>query len=196
MENKPAETFRADVRAGSRRKPAASLCNADSHANSAFANLLTTIMPVVVSSSSNVTLPTTTTWFEMGKRRAQIADGNDDEDAQIAMKKRKRLGQAKMKRDRIQQEIDEATGYNRTLQASLNAANKRITQLQGAQARYPTAMDVCLTYFRFLFTNNFYCLLNCRCIKCSRIIILIVHGQFHPRPYLCICRYKRTKKKV
>ena len=67
-------------------------------------------------------------------------------------RKRKRLGQAKRKRDRIQQELIEAKQIDRKLQSQLTATNKRIAELRGAQSRRPTAKDVsCM--FRFLLTT-------------------------------------------
>ena len=76
----------------------------------------------------------------MCARRA--TDATDATHAKAVSKKRKRLGQAKMKRDRIVQEIIESCEINRILQADLTAADKRISQLQGAQAQLPTAKEV------------------------------------------------------
>ena len=104
-----------------------------------------------------------------------------------------------MKRDRIQQEVYEASRHNRTLEASpsLSAANKRIAQLQGAEARPPTAMNVCSTYFPFRFNN--YLLLFVVLQQVYQVLeknILIVRDRFHHRPSLCICRYKRTERQA
>ena len=103
--------------------------------------LTDTIVQASASASNGSIFPTTTTWFtiesEVTKRKR-----SDEELAKSAAQKRKRLGQAKRKRDRIQQEIDASKKNNRKLQAQLTAVNKRITQLQGAQARNPTAKDV------------------------------------------------------
>ena len=67
----------------------------------------------------------------------------DATQANITCKKRKRLAQPKRKRARIQQEIIASQNVDRQLQVQLIAINKRITKLQGAQARRPKAKEVC-----------------------------------------------------
>ena len=132
------EAVRADVIAGSRRKSKSVI---EKNKPSLLANLLATVSPALMVSSSSATLPTTSTWYPVSKRRA--TDATDATQSKAASKKRKRLGQVKMKRDRIMQEIGESRETNRNLQSTLTAANKRISQLQGAQARLPTAKEVC-----------------------------------------------------
>ena len=138
----------ADVRAGRRRKPVTSLRRND-HANSApstIANFLTTVAPVILatsasSSTGTPTLPTTTTWFPV--ENLQIKRTRSDEQlATAAAKKRKRLGQCKMKRDRLVQEIARSQHVNRNLHAKLTATNTRIAKLQSAQTQLPTARQV------------------------------------------------------
>ena len=68
---------------------------------------------------------------------------NNDGNAKATAKKQKRLGQAKMKWDSIQQEILTSCLNNRDLQSKLTASNKRISKLQGSQhAQRPTAKQV------------------------------------------------------
>ena len=142
MEDTPDETLRANVRAGGRRKPVTSSSSSPPDvSSSAFVSVLTTVTTLATCASNNATLPTTTTWFKVGKRSS-----SDDQSAKAASRKRKRLGQAKMKRDRIQQEILVSDVCTRDLQAKLTAVNKRISKLQGAQAQRPTAKQVCILY--------------------------------------------------
>ena len=179
MEDTPDETLRANVRAGGKRKPVTSSSSPPDASSSAFASVLTTVTTLTTCASNNVTLPTTTTWFKVGKRSS-----SDAQSAKAASRKRKRLGQAKMKRDRIQQEILVSDVCARDLQAKLTAVNKRISKLQGAQAQRPTAKQVfcmcdtfahCSCSFLYVTVPCF----ACRFTRCSIPTTAIVRGQFH-----------------
>ena len=100
------EAVRESIRTGSRR---CAKNVAIKEQTSSLVTFLTTVAPVVMASSSNETLPTTQTWFPVSKRPKKRQ--SNDKDAKTAAKKRKRLGQAKMKRDRIQQELDGARSH-------------------------------------------------------------------------------------
>ena len=138
METRPpasTQDAHVDVRTGRR--------NTTKRSTTMTTLLTATIVQSSVSASNQTTFPTTTTWFPVPEQSEGTKRKRSDEAlAKSAAQKRKRLGQAKRKRDRIQQEIDASKKNNRKLQAQLTAFNKRITQLQGAQARNPTAKDV------------------------------------------------------
>jgi len=142
-------TSRAHVRAGTRRQSKRARTNEQT---SSLATLLATISPVFVESSSTEVLPTTTTWYPVStqrpwQRQQTSTHKSDDEDetAKAAAKKRKRLGQIKRKRDRIQQEILQTSKISHNLQSQLTAANKRMSKLQGAEVALPTAKEVCVS---------------------------------------------------
>lgn len=118
--------------------------------SSTFGNFLRTVTPVVLAHGNNV-LPSTDTWFEVGDASTQ----SDDKLAKSASKKRKRLGHIKRKRDRIQQEILHASRIDRNLQSQLTASNKRISQLQGAEAVLPSVKEVCICVLFLFHVFNF-----------------------------------------
>ena len=98
-----------------------------------------TVMPILTStfSAPQTQIPTTSNW-------APVLNGTRTTSAALKMK---RLGRAKMKRDRIlQAKCQETQMQNkanvRQLEVMLSAVNKRITQLQGAAVLKPTAKQV------------------------------------------------------
>ena len=141
-----AEAIRANVCAGSRRRSKSTKSTNKKNESSTIADLLVTVSPVLMVSSSRASLPTTSTWYPVvPSKRPQASTAtqtNDDGNAKAAAKKRKRLGQTKMKRDRIQQEILVSCRKDRNLEAQLKATNKRLSKLQGAQTKRPTAKQV------------------------------------------------------
>ena len=141
----PSRDALVDVRTGRRntRSRPFHAVNKHSTRSKKIATFLTTVtfVQASASSSSETAFPTTTTWFPVQSEKSK-RKRSDEDLAKSATQKRKKLGQAKRKRDRIQQEIDATQKTNRKLQAQLTAVNKRITQLQGVQARRPTAKDV------------------------------------------------------
>ena len=141
----PSRDALVDVRTGRRNTRSRSFHAVNKHSTRSkkIATFLTTvtIVQASASSSSETAFPTTTTWFPVQSEKSK-RKRSDEDLAKSATQKRKKLGQAKRKRDRIQQEIDATQKTNRKLQAQLTAVNKRITQLQGVQARRPTAKDV------------------------------------------------------
>ena len=121
---------RADVRAGARRQLQPTRTKDQT---SSLVTLLATVSPVLMATDNTTSLPEATTWFPI---KRGVADTTQ------SARKRKRLGQAKRKRDRIRQELDIAERNDRKLQSKLTATNKRIAELRGAQVRRPTAKEV------------------------------------------------------
>ena len=140
------------VRGGIRHRSTPSSGAAAAASSSTIDNFLRTVAPVLLAHDDNV-LPSTDTWFEV--REGDSNTQSDDKLAKVATKKRKRLGHVKRKRDRIQQEILHESRNDRKLKAQLSAANKRISQLQGAEAVIPTAKEVfnCVCYILFCDTG-------------------------------------------
>ena len=140
MEDSAAETLRADLRAGSRRKK--KISSSDGDKTSSLATFLATVAPVVVCVSNIPSVATTTTWFQTQEAGREVSKKRTRADAQLAKaaaKKRKRLGRNKMKRDRLVQEIAKSQREDRNLNAKLTAINQRIAKLQSAQSQLPTA---------------------------------------------------------
>jgi len=142
-----AEAVRANVNAGSRRRSKSTKSTNKQKGVSSIVNLLVTVSPALMVSSTNASLPTTSTWYPVAPRKRPqtitATQPNEDTFAKASAKKRKRLGQAKRKRDRIVQEILVGCRKDRDLQTKLTAANKRLSKLQGSQAKRPTAKQVC-----------------------------------------------------
>lgn len=144
------DDVRADVRGGIRRGRVRQSLRGNRSPSLLAAFTANVVCPIVMSADTNQIprnqVPITANWAPLHNPRSKRRAAQENTDSPSS--KKRQLGRAKMKRDRIMQEISDNTEANSKLKAMLRKVEKRISELQDAAVQRPTAKQV----------NTYYCI--------------------------------------